>query len=289
LTHVDLSFVKFLSSLQEVKTSEDFEAAGGSDFNFTVTRTDQSSIELKENGANEQVSFESCQSYTTLALQARLHECTRQIAAIATGLHSIVPRSVFPVLTWDHLERLICGRPEIDLDLLKRHTELASSIDSSAPYIQWFWEVLEELSHEDRRKFIQFTWAQERLPADDAGFSRGGKTTRMLIKPAFVPPGCSPDQQFPRADTCFFNLELPAYSTKAIMRTRITSILLLSAAMDGDMAPASRIASSNLAEHVDVQVLQADDGDHYSSDDDDEEHYDDDMESDDDGFSGSPH
>lgn len=29
------------------------------------------------------------------------------------------------------------------------------------------------------------------------------------------------DQALPRADTCFFNIELPDYSTKAIMREKI--------------------------------------------------------------------
>ena len=31
----------------------------------------------------------------------------------------------------------------------------------------------------------------------------------------------NPDQALPKADTCFFNIELPQYSTKQIMKARI--------------------------------------------------------------------
>src|SRR4051794_9299671 len=41
---------------------------------------------------------------------------------------------------------------------------------------------------------------------------------RLLIKPSSY---ALPDQALPRADTCFFNVELPAYSTEDIMRTKL--------------------------------------------------------------------
>lgn len=31
----------------------------------------------------------------------------------------------------------------------------------------------------------------------------------------------NPDQALPKADTCFFNIELPKYSTKSIMKERV--------------------------------------------------------------------
>ena len=41
-----------------------------------------------------------------------------------------------------------------------------------------------------------------------------------MIKPASYSTS-SPDKALPKADTCFFNLELPKYSTLEIMRERI--------------------------------------------------------------------
>jgi hypothetical protein len=41
-----------------------------------------------------------------------------------------------------------------------------------------------------------------------------------MIKPS-MRAGGNVDGALPKADTCFFNLELPDYSTKEIMRQRI--------------------------------------------------------------------
>jgi hypothetical protein len=65
------------------------------------------------------------------------------------------------------------------------------------------------MSQSDLRKFVRFAWAQERLPADDAEFVR--TNTRMLLKPLMT---TMPDAAFPKADTCFFNVMLPMYSTQ---------------------------------------------------------------------------
>ena len=79
----------------------------------------------------------------------------------------------------------------------------------NTPVVTFFWDLLKEMSQDDLRKFVRFAWAQERLPADDAEFAR--TNTRMLLKPFTT---SSPDTTFPKADTCFFNVMLPAYSTQ---------------------------------------------------------------------------
>ncbi len=56
--------------------------------------------------------------------------------------------------------------------MLRRHTEY-SGVDPNAPHIQHFWKVLEDWTQEERRKFIKFAWAQERLPSNDEDFERG--------------------------------------------------------------------------------------------------------------------
>lgn len=88
---------------------------------------------------------------------------------------------------------------------------------------------------EDRRKFIKFTWAQERLPATDIPSStdRDSAFLRML-KSRGMKDGQNPDDAFPRADTCFFNLELPAYSSEEVMREKLSTVINLNSGMDGD-------------------------------------------------------
>ncbi len=56
-----------------------------------------------------------------------------------------------------------------------------------------------------------------------------------MIKPSMNDSG-PPDKSLPRADTCFFNIELPDYSTKQVMRDRI----MLAINTDSDSMNAER-------------------------------------------------
>uniref|UniRef100_A0A6B2L160 HECT domain-containing protein n=1 Tax=Arcella intermedia TaxID=1963864 RepID=A0A6B2L160_9EUKA len=198
-----------------------FEEASDSDFStifqkFTVPLSDNSICLLKKGGDEIDVTFENRHEYVKFAQKARLNECSSQIKAIKRGLTDVVPHHLLGLLTWQDLEWRICGKPMIDIKLLKRHT-VYNSVSPTAPHILYFWQVLEEFNQEDRRAFVRFVWGQERLPANDQEFNR--TATRMLIKP--YSGTTSPDQAFPRADTCFFNLFLPEYSSPDILREKL--------------------------------------------------------------------
>lgn len=99
------------------------------------------------------------------------------------------------------------------------------------PHLEMFWRVLSSFNEENKRRFINFAWGQDTLPADDAEFDR--THTRLLIK---VPPVSekSQDVLLPKADTCFFNIELPAYSSEAVMREKLLLAITLCTSLDGD-------------------------------------------------------
>lgn len=84
--------------------------------------------------------------------------------------------------------------------------------------MKYLWEVLKELSDTEKLRFVKFCWGQERLPANDEEFER--TQTRFMIKPSSLPEAIH-DKALPKADTCFFNLELPKYSTKAILKAKL--------------------------------------------------------------------
>ena len=198
----------------------------------------------------------------------------------------MVPVCLLRLFSPSEAERLFCGRATIDVALLKKHTEY-SGVSADAPHIRYFWQVLEEFGQEERRRFVKFAYAQERLPATSEEFEQYPRT-RMLIKAASLPSSSpsrsrsSPtrsqaitaagrsgsgsgsgsasdanassdnpegsgdmeplseeqrriDQMLPRADTCFFNVLLPAYSSLAVMRQRLTTIVSMDSwGMDGD-------------------------------------------------------
>ncbi|ETO23737.1 HECT domain and RCC1-like domain-containing protein, partial [Reticulomyxa filosa] len=185
---------------------------------FMTTLSDMTLVELKPNGSQIPVNFENRREYVSLVYQVRLNEHMPHIECIRRGIHKIVPIHVLSLFTWQELERLICGVPDVNIDLLRRHTIYDKDIDPDSDYIKWFWEILHSLSPENKRKFVRFTWAQERLPNDDEEFAR--LRLRFLIKPV-MKSGTNVDQLLPKAHTCFFHLELPKYSNKEVMKERL--------------------------------------------------------------------
>src|SRR5437763_14297201 len=96
--------------------------------------------------------------------------------------------------------RLICGIPDINVDLLRRHTIYDKAIEPNSNYIQWFWEILNECSPENKHKFVRFTWAKGRLSNGDEEFTR--LRLRFLIKPV-VRTTTNMDQLLPKVNTSF--------------------------------------------------------------------------------------
>lgn len=59
--------------------------------------------------------------------------CILQIAAMQAGLLKVVPQAVLDLLTWQEVEKKVCGDPEISVDALKRLSECPSVIQ--------FWSI----------------------------------------------------------------------------------------------------------------------------------------------------
>lgn len=234
----------FYGTLKYIRLCErqDLEEGSASIFQkFTVPLSDKTQIALKPHGERIELTFNNKDEYLRLAEAARLAEASTQLHAIRRGLAEVVPVSLLNLCSWQDLEWRVCGRPQIDIKLLKRHTTY-SGVSPAMPHIKYFWQVLKSLSQTDRRAFVRFAWAQERLPGDDQEFER--TQTRMLIKPFM---GTShPDSTFPKADTCFFNLMLPEYSSPEVLRER----LLFAIHTDADSMDADERNHEQEPEHV---------------------------------------
>lgn len=243
LKDIDHSFFGFMKYL-EICDRQDLEGDTKSIFEkFQITLSDKSTILLKPHGDHIDVNFSNREEYIMLAKKARINEHFSQMRAIYEGITEVVPAALLKICTWQDLEWRICGKPHIDINLLKRHTQYAI-VSPQAPHIKFFWKVLRSFSQEDRRAFVRFAWAQERLPADDQEFVR--TQTRMLIKPF----DGSTDNSFPKADTCFFNLMLPEYTTAEILKERLLFAIHTDAdSMDAD-APNNNEDDDSMADSL---------------------------------------
>ncbi|ETO10269.1 hypothetical protein RFI_27108 [Reticulomyxa filosa] len=139
-------------------------------YQFTTTSSDGRQVLLKTNGDKIQVTWENRKEYVQLLERYRLNEFTTQVDAIRRGLATIVPIALLPLFTWQELELMVCGKREIDLELLKANTVYKSGVKVTEKHIQYFWDVLEEFTHQQRSNFLRFVWGQSRLPTRSEDF-----------------------------------------------------------------------------------------------------------------------
>ena len=147
--------------------------------------------------------------------------------------------------THEELETWVCGRRQVDVELLKRHTHYGGNDPDYGPdtdLIQMFWRFLEEISEDERQRFIKFCWGQQRLPANDEAFHQ--ENVRFMIKP--LRSDKKQDHLLPTSDTCFFNFGLPRYSSLEVMKKKI----LLAINMDCVSMNAEEVIQEN-AHHRD--------------------------------------
>lgn len=217
LNEVDIGFVNRCKCILE--TEKEFFQDTIFD-TFTINLSDGSIIELCEDGVNIPVTYENKNEFLVKAISARISETSMQCKAIKLGICKIIPEGLINLLTADELKEAVCGKIKCDLELLKRNTEYGGSNPREmerSKQVKWLWEVLSEISEEDRLKFIVFCWGQERLPANDEEFKLS--KTRFMIKPSLNQS--YGDGALPRANTCFFNFELPNYSSKEVLRDKL--------------------------------------------------------------------
>lgn len=104
-------------------------------------------------------------------------------------------------------QTLVCGSPEIPLDLLKSVASY-KGVEPTSELVQWFWEVMEEFSNSERSLFLRFVWGRTRLPRTIADFR--GRDFVLQVLDKYQPP----DYFLPESYTCFFLLKIPRYSSK---------------------------------------------------------------------------
>lgn len=192
---------------------------------FVTISTDSRTVELIPNGSQKDVTFENRNHYCDLVEQYRLHEFDRQAAAVRQGLACMVPYRLLSIFTWDQLEEFVCGKPSIDIALLRSVTEY-SSCSANDQHIQYFWQAMEEFTNEERSMFIRFTWGRSRLPLTADAFPQRFKLQSFGKSP--------PDSYLPISHTCFFSIELPRYSTLEIMKEKLRYAIYNCQAIDGD-------------------------------------------------------
>lgn len=217
---VDSAQVKLLESLETID-KESFNVKFGGVLTYTTVLSDNTLVNLVPGGADKFVDYEDRTEYIRLVRNCRMGEGKLQIEAIRRGLLKVLSQAVLDLLTWQELERRVCGDPDLTVEALKKcmHYE---DINENDRRVKFLWKALENFTNDDRSRFLRFVTGRRRLPA-----------------PLFICPGRSSVQadSLPEAATCSSTLFLPEYSSAKVAEEKIRYAAYNCLAIDTDVSP----------------------------------------------------
>uniref|UniRef100_A0A8D8RL73 E3 ubiquitin-protein ligase HERC2 n=3 Tax=Cacopsylla melanoneura TaxID=428564 RepID=A0A8D8RL73_9HEMI len=247
LMEIDQNFITVLSNMTRMKGEE----INALQMPFSISSSSNRFVYL--NTLELDITESNLRQFVVLALQYRLHEFDERIHFVRKGLFQVVPGPLLNLFSGAEIETLVCSTPKISVDVLKQVTFYKDDMNMTTPQIIWFWEVLEEMTNEDRVLFIRFVSGRSRL-AKSAREFRG-----LKFEIQFLDRDCDADTLFPESSTCFFLLRLPRYTDKDILKQKLMEAIHLSKAintddnilaeyLDGNESPVNSIDNSDVDE-----------------------------------------
>jgi hypothetical protein len=207
----------------------DFQPPEWKEYNFSTFLSDGTKCILSPNGEETPVTMKNWRKYIYALERLRLKESSLMHRVLRDGLGTVVPVELFPLFTRHEMEVLITGNTHVDINILRKCAEY-EGFDANSDTISYFWEVLLEMSEEERTLFLRFVWARSRMPSSVQDLQMNFK-----IQEKKTDHGDNPDRYLPHAQTCFFLLSLPRYSNKEILRDKLLYAILNSPNMDADV------------------------------------------------------
>lgn len=175
-------------------------------------------VPLKPGGTSILVTQDNKAEYVQLVTELRMTRAIQpQINAFLQGFHTFIPPSLIQLFDEYELELLLSGMPEIDVQDWYKNTEYTSGYDTQEPVIQWFWEVVQSLTQEERVLLLQFVTGSSRVPHGGFAFLMGGSGLQKFTIAALP----YTVHLLPTSSTCINMLKLPEYPSQDVLRDRL--------------------------------------------------------------------
>jgi hypothetical protein len=142
------------------------------------------------------------QQRRTIAERCLVHSMDEQLSAIRSGLWSTLSRRVVRCLSWKDLENLVCGESNLSIPDLQKYMRVQLTGSREA----YFWQIVEQLSMEQRASLICFASGQRRLP---------------LIRAITVAENNESVDHLPRAQACGSVIMVPQYTSLEMFKEKL--------------------------------------------------------------------
>jgi hypothetical protein len=196
LESVDPVFAKSLKWILNNEITSDFGET------LCACRPDNTVVDFCPGGRNMDVTEKNKDLYVDGMIHFKLlDELQVQRDSFVEGFHSIIHAERIQGFQIDELNLMLTGKTTFDVDEFAKACKFEGDLDSDAPLVQWFWEILESMDTETRQAILRFATGCPTIPLD------GFDPEFTLVCNQQLSP-----EALPRAHTCFNKLVLPPYS-----------------------------------------------------------------------------
>ena len=227
LKNLDPEFYKNLKSLRSM-SAQDINGLG---LSFELHDTNTATIELMPGGSNIPVIKENVIQYIHLVSHRKMNiRGSRQTAAFLHGFRDIIPAQWVRLFSAYELQKMISGDDTvkgIDVKSMMSVMRYSGGFHPSQPIVQWLWQVVDEMTPEQQRKFLKFMSSCSRQPL--LGFNS------MVPAPCIQQTRLREDDtgndiaealgtgniRLPTSSTCMNLLKLPKYTSKEMLREKL--------------------------------------------------------------------
>ncbi|XP_071961734.1 E3 ubiquitin-protein ligase HECW2-like isoform X2 [Antedon mediterranea] len=173
--------------------------------------------ELKTNGKNIPVTEKNKKEYIERIVKWRIERgVSEQTETLVRGFYEVVDSKLISVFDAHELELVIAGTAEIDTVDWRKNTEYRGGYQDHHHVIGWFWAAVEYFDNERRLRLLQFVTGTSSIPYEGFAALRGSNGPRK-----FCIEKWGKSTSLPRAHTCFNRLDLPSYTSYAMLLEKL--------------------------------------------------------------------
>jgi len=223
LAFFDPALYESLRQLALEAETGDGEVLESLDLNFVVDLPPEEGgqqVELVPGGNNIAVTKQNVRDYIRkYALQRMIVCCKKPLEKIRQGVYDVLPRTALTSLTSEDLRLLVNGCGNVNVQTLISYTlfndesgKTGAPAEKLTQFKRWFWSVVDRLSALERQELLYFWTGSPALPASEDGFQ---PMPTITIRPA-------DDHHLPTANTCISRLYVPLYSSRTILKQKLS-------------------------------------------------------------------
>ncbi|XP_075716794.1 putative E3 ubiquitin-protein ligase HERC3 isoform X4 [Rhinoderma darwinii] len=186
--------------------------------NFTICRESYGLTEMKplvpggdQITVNKENRKEFVDAYVDYVFNQSVHEWYE---AFSTGFLKVCGGKVLELFQPSELRAMVVGSSNYNWQELEESAVYKGEYSAVHPTVRMFWETFHEFPLEKKKRFLLFLTGSDRIPI------YGMSSLHIIIQSI-----SSGEDHLPVAHTCYNLLDLPKYSSKEILRNRLTQAI----------------------------------------------------------------